>query len=199
MKSLCWLFCCSLVLGHANGVTVNESTLPDSDFDDLETSRHIKIVPLDLNKVRLFSIDLEFGGSTLSNNYEIAMGCSDNEGELPAENIDFILGISCGTWFLRERGLRRTYTCTNDFAKTGAKKLRLAIRYDASGLPQNIAFMDNGTPFNFHGLDISAPATAAWLRPTWKDMKLTRRGYVEDPLDGIRVSIAANSTAIIIR
>ena len=199
MKSFVWLFYCSLVLGHANGVTVNESTLPESGFADLETSKHIKIVPFDLNKVRLFSVDLEFNGSTLSNNYEIAMGCSDSEGELPAENIDFILGISCGTWFLRERGLRRTYTCTNDFAKTGAKKLRLAIRYDTSGVPQKISFMDSGTPFEFPGLDISAPATAAWLRPAWKDMKLTRRGYVEDPLDGIRVSIAADSTAIIIR
>ena len=69
MKSLCWLFCCVFVLGHAGGVTVNESTLPDSGFADLETSKHIAIGPLDLNKVLLFSIDLEFGGSTFSNNY----------------------------------------------------------------------------------------------------------------------------------
>jgi len=46
---------------------VNESTLPESGFTDLETSKHIEIVPLDLTKVRLFSIDLEFGCSTLSN------------------------------------------------------------------------------------------------------------------------------------
>ncbi|MDD2601012.1 MAG: hypothetical protein PHO37_17605 [Kiritimatiellae bacterium] len=50
MKSLGWLFCYSLVFGYANGVTVNESTLPDSGFADLETSRHIKIVPLDLTR-----------------------------------------------------------------------------------------------------------------------------------------------------
>ncbi|MFA7175083.1 MAG: hypothetical protein WC340_17045 [Kiritimatiellia bacterium] len=50
MKSLYCLFCCSLVLGHAYGVTVNESTLPDSGFADLETSKHIEIVPLDLTK-----------------------------------------------------------------------------------------------------------------------------------------------------
>ncbi|MDD2600810.1 MAG: hypothetical protein PHO37_16580 [Kiritimatiellae bacterium] len=56
MKSLYWLFCCSLLLGHANGVTVNESTLPDSGFADLETSKHIKIVPLNplLRLLRLF-------------------------------------------------------------------------------------------------------------------------------------------------
>ncbi|MFA7175337.1 MAG: hypothetical protein WC340_18325, partial [Kiritimatiellia bacterium] len=80
MNSLYWVFCCLLVLGHADGITISESTLPDSAFADLETSKHIEIVPLDLNKVRLFSINLEFGGSTLSNNYEIAMGCSDSEG-----------------------------------------------------------------------------------------------------------------------
>jgi len=39
MKSFRWLFCCLLVLGHADGVTVNESTLTESGFADLEKDR----------------------------------------------------------------------------------------------------------------------------------------------------------------
>ena len=101
--------------------------------------------------------------------------------------------------FLRERGLQRSYICTNDFVKTGTKNLQLGIRYDISGVPQTLSFTDNGTQFQFPGLDISAPSTASWLRPVWKNIKLTRRGYVEDPLEEIRVSIAADGAAIIIR
>jgi len=199
LKFFGWFLYCLLVLGHAVGITINESTLPESNFADRETSKHYAFAPPELGKLNFFKIDLTFCGSTLSNNYEIALGNSDREGELPAEDIDFILGISCGTWFLRERGLRRTYICTNDFVKTGTKNLQLSIRYDASGVPQTISFMDNGTPFQFPGLDISASSTVSWLRPVWKDMKLTRRGYVEDPQDGIRVSLTADGSKIIIR
>ena len=100
---------------------------------------------------------------------------------------------------MRERGLQRSYVCNNDFVKTGTKNLQLVIRYDASGVPQALLFMDNGTPFQFPGLDISAPSTVAWLQPAWTDIKLTRRGYVADPLEEIRVSIAADGATIIIR
>ena len=199
MKSFCCLFCSLLVLASADGVTLNESTLPNSEFADLEASKHYVITPPELGKSDFFKIDMTFCGSSLSNNYEIALGNSDSEGELPAENIDFILGISCGTWFLRERGLRRSYICTNDFVKTGTKRLQLAIRYDATGVPHTLSFTDSGKPFQFPGLDISAPSTVAWLQPAWTDIKLTRRGYVADPSEEIRVSIAADGATIIIR
>ena len=93
------------------------------------------------------------------------------------------------------------YACTNSFAQSGTKNLRMLVRVNESGNPLAVTFADNGHPFSFPGLDLSRPEKIPeWLTPPFANLKVTRRGYFPgEPQNSTSLSFSRGGLKVIIR
>ena len=174
MRNL-YLFVLPLSVLSAAAVTLDVARLPQPSFADREVSENVALPANRLDSLRVFRLEMTFD-ATASNNVQVAFGhdAMPADGALSAEETAYIIGWDCGEWFLRPQGLRERYAVAAAVTN-GAHTLTAAIRVNAQGVPQSVAFKDGDAAFTFGGLAL--PPFPDWLRPDLStSLRLTVRG-----------------------
>jgi len=177
------------------------NSLDEPEHIDLEVNKCVPVPESCYTGLRILILDISFANASPSNGFYAAFGNDTGNDYLEFEEMQFQIGFDQGRWQLREKGMVNTYTCTNQFAQSGTKSLRMQVRVNESGSPLEVTFADNGQAFSFPGLDLSTPdKIPAWLIPPFSDLKVTRRGYFADaPEDLTSVVFSQDGIRIIIR
>ena len=174
MRNL-YLFVLPLSVLSAAAVTLDVARLPQPSFADREVSENVALPANRLDSLRVFRLEMTFD-ATASNNVQVAFGhdAMPADGALSAEETAYIIGWDCGEWFLRPQGLRERYAVAAAVTN-GAHTLTAAIRVNAQGVPQSVAFKDGDAAFTFGGLAL--PPFPDWLKPDLSpSLRVTVRG-----------------------
>ena len=181
----------------ACSVTLDVARLPDPVHADREISGDAALPADRLDRFRVFRLEMTFA-STPSNNVQVAFGRDNRpaDGALAAEETDFIIGWDCGEWFIRPQGLRERFVFA-PAVTNGTRTLTAGIRRVAQDNFKTPAFADNGSAFNFSGLQLSP--FPDWLKPDlWTHLRVTVRG-ADVPEENIKAVFAPDGARIIIR
>ena len=180
--------------------TINVPTLDTPTHTDLEVNKCVDIPDSCYSGLRYLTLDISFNNASPSNGFYAAFGNDTGNEYLEFEEMAFQVGFDQGRWKLREKGMVHTYTCTNDFAQTGTKSLRMRIKVNKDGQPRQITFKDGDNLFAFPGLDLSSIETIpSYFTPPFTDLKVTRRGYFSDePEDSTSVNFSMGGIKLII-
>ena len=160
----------------AFAVTLDVPKLPAPIFADGERSTTVALPTNRIENLRLFHLEITFI-STPSNNVQVAFGRDylPADGEIHAEEMDFIIGWDCGEWFLSPQGLTENYAFKPNIPQTGHRMLTVEIPVNAQGLSDSVVFRDGPNAFTFPGLKLSP--FPAWLKPDlWTHLRVTVRG-----------------------
>jgi len=181
--------------------SLDVGSLDEPTHTDLEVNKCVDIPDSCYAGLRTLTLDLSFHEASPSNGFYVAFGNDTGNDYLEFEEMQFQIGFDKGRWKLREKGMVRTYTCTNDFAQTGTKSLRMRIKVNKEGQPRLITFEDGSQPFTFPELDLSSAETIpAYFTPPFTDLKVTRRGYFASAPDDITsVAFGQNGIKLILR
>jgi len=174
MRNFCF-FALSLWGLSVAAVTLNVARLPAPSFADGEVSGGATLPADRTADLRTFRLELTFDG-TPSNNVQVAFGrdALPADGELAAEETDFIIGWDCGEWFIRPQGLRERHALPAA-ATNGTHTLTAAIRVTSQGACLPPVFKDGSAAFAFPGLALSP--FPGWLKPDlWTHLRVTMRG-----------------------
>jgi len=163
-------------------------------YVDSEASA-VVVMPIPDPTARTLQITLVFG-ATPTNNAEIALG-TFGEGSPDPDATALTVGFDCGEWFIVGDRLCQTFSATaaNPTA-VGTRTLTIRVRLDPSGAPVGVAFMADGVPVTFEGLE---PETLlSWLVPRdWDTLQVTSRGGAQNV--SAEVKYIADGTTLIVR
>ena len=159
----------------AAAATLDVPRLPSPVFADREVSGDATLPTGIQDDLRRFRLELSFD-ATPTNNVQVAFGrdALPADGELAAEETDFIIGWDCGEWFIRPQGLRERHALPAA-ATNGTHTLTAAIRVTSQGACLPPVFKDGSAAFAFPGLALSP--FPGWLKPDlWTHLRVTMRG-----------------------
>jgi hypothetical protein len=176
-------------------------SLNSPEFADLEVNKCVPIPDSYYEDLRVFTLEVTFNSAGTSNGFHVAFGNDTGNGFLEFEEISFQIGFDGGRWKLREKGMKNTYICTDDFSTPATRVLSMRITINNEGMPMRVAFKDNNRLFTFPCLDLSSPDVIPdFIKPPFSDMKITRRGYfAENPEDLTTVSFDRDGIKLLLR
>ena len=174
-------------------------SLDSPDHTDLEVNKCVNIPDSCFIELRTLTLEITFNNASSSNGFYVAFGNDTGNDYLEFEEMAFQIGFDQGKWKLREKGMVKTYVCTNSFTQTGTKSLRMKIRVTEDKNPAWVTFEDNGQSFTFPGLDLSSKESIpAYFTPKFTDLKVTRRGSFAGTLEDSTALIFSNDGILII-
>ena len=195
---LCFLAVLCLPLFSAK-LTID--SLDSPAHPDLEVNKCVDIPDSCYTEIRTLTLEITFNNASPSNGFYVAFGNDTGNDYLECCEMAFQIGFDQGVWKFREKGMVKTYVCTNSFAQTGTKSLRMKIRVTEDKNPLWVTFEDNGHSFTFPGLDLSSKESIpAYFTPPFTDLKVTRRGpFTGDPEDSTSLILSKDGIVIILR
>ncbi len=201
MKQLLSLCCMAMLCLRVCAANLTVNSLDTPVHADLEVNKCVDIPDSCYTGLRTFTLDVTFDNASTSNGFYVAFGNDTGNDYLEFEEMQFQIGFDQGKWKLREKGMIRTYSCTNSFSQTGTKSLRMRIKVNKNGTPRLVTFEDSSHIFTFPGLDLSGPYTIPnYFTPPFTDLKVTRRGYFSSaPEDLTSLTFGRGGIQLILR
>ncbi len=183
----------------ASALTLDIPRLPAPAFADREVCGDTVLPANAAENLLRFRIDLAFEAGPF-NNVQVAFGrdAAPTDGQLAAEETDFIVGWDGGAWFLRPQGLRERHVFAPADGQTPRRRaLNACIAVDARGIPKTVTFGDDAGAFAFAELALDPPP--AWLTPgNWDLLRVTVRG-AEVAEEDVLVRFQPDGAAILVR
>ena len=133
MKYLFCLCCYMTVSLPLLAGKLNVSQLDEPSHIDREVNKCVAIPASCYSKLRTLILEVSLKNASPSNGFYVACGNDTGNKYVEPREVDFRIGFDQGRWKLREKGMIKTYTCTNQFSQTGTKNLRMRIKVNADG------------------------------------------------------------------
>ena len=193
------LMCALFAYTNLSAVTIDVPRLSLSGFSDGESSADYQITGKPIPKeLRIFTLSLNIANAADTNQLAVIFGDDDRhvDQKLSFSELDIEVGWNAGSWTLRERGLKKTYTYTPPPKQGASRKLLMEVRLTSNGGVSSLKFQSDGEPFEFSKLDLCHLSEC--YKPTWSMMRVISRGGAESG-DAISASFTRCGAVIILR